>query len=167
MRTEQHHAAGAASGRGRAPGSASSPVARHRQGPGSSPLCVVAFGAIALLGSAAVWAAQAQDAATGRLAGAAPDLPFPSIGRVVLGFLLTVGLAVGVAYLLRRWWPALSRGRTGATSIRTIDRSAVSTTLSVYLIEVEGVRFLVAEGRGGISLTHAPRQGGTALEQMK
>jgi len=116
---------------------------------------------------AAAWAVQAQGTATGRLAGSAPDLPFPSIGRVVFGFLLTVGLAVGAAYLLRRWWPTLSRRRTGATSIRTLDRSVVSTTLSVYLLEVEGVRFLVAEGRSGISLTRAPRADRASPEHVK
>jgi flagellar biogenesis protein FliO len=101
--------------------------------------------------------AQAAAPARGALGGVqgGPDLPFPSIGRLVFGFLFTVVLAVGAAYLLKRWWPMLSRrrGMTTTGGIRTIDRTVVSATLSVYVLEVEGTRYLVAEGRGSLSLT--------------
>lgn len=81
----------------------------------------------------------------------------------MLGFVFTVALAVLAAYALRRWWPFLARRRTTATSIRTVDRSVVSATLSVYLLEVDGARYLVAEGRSGVSLTRT-QSGAQSLE---
>jgi flagellar biogenesis protein FliO len=109
---------------------------------------------------AAQWlAAHAAVAAdpSGSLKGAAgtgvAELPFPSVGRLVVGFLVTVGLAIGIAYAIRRWWPMLAARRTGASGIRTLDRAVVSNTLSVYVLEVEGARYLVAEGRGGVAVT--------------
>jgi len=115
-------------------------------------------GQLALLASAVARAAEPTRGPLGGVQG--PDLPFPSVGRLIFGFLFTVLLAVGAAYALKRWWPLLSRRRgipmTG--SIRTVDRTVVSATLSVYVLEVEGTRFLVAEGRSGISVTPMQRE---------
>lgn len=107
--------------------------------------------------------------AAGALAGAKPqygtaitDLGFPSIGRVVLGFLLTVGLAVGVAFGVRRFWPLLLRQQRASSRIRAIDRTTISPTLTLHVVEVEGARMLIAEGRSGVALTplSSPRDGG-------
>jgi hypothetical protein len=83
---------------------------------------------------------------------------FPSVGRVVLGFLFTVGLAVGFAFVLRRgWgWPLLLRRKTLNSRMRVVDRAAVSRTLTVHLVEVDGARVIIAEGRGGVGVSVLP-----------
>jgi flagellar biogenesis protein FliO len=105
-----------------------------------------------LLGSAVAFAADrpllAEQAKT--------DLGFPSAGRVVLGFVFTAGLAVAVAWALRRWWPSLPVGRAApGQAIRTLERSVVSPTLKIYLLEIDGTRFIVAESRSGVTMTAA------------
>jgi hypothetical protein len=88
-------------------------------------------------------------------------LGLPGIGRVVLGFLLTAGLAVGIAYALKRWWPgALLARRPLGAQIRTISRTAVTRTLVVHLVEVDGARVVIAEGRTGVGVSVIP--GGTS-----
>jgi flagellar biogenesis protein FliO len=95
------------------------------------------------------------------------DLGFPSAGRVVLGFLFTAGLAVAVAWALRRWWPSLPVGRaTAGQAIRMLERSVVSPTLKVYLLEIDGTRFIVAESRSGVTMT-AAKPGPGALAESR
>jgi hypothetical protein len=123
----------------------------------------IAFGGAALLGVAVACAAAERVALTG--AQAAPDLGFPSVARVVLGFAFTAGLAVAVAWAIRRWGPTFSARRavTGQ-SIRTLERTVVSATLKVYLLEIDGTRFIVAESRSGVAVTAADPQPGTPAE---
>ena len=85
-------------------------------------------------------------------------LGLPGIGRVVFGFLITVGLAVGAAYGFRRLWPGfLKRAPLGSgAAIRTLTRAVVSRTLSVHVVEVDGVRVMIAESRGALGLTVLP-----------
>jgi hypothetical protein len=90
--------------------------------------------------------------------GASVDsLAFPSVGRVIFGFLVTVGLSVAVAFLLRRGgWPVLLRRRSLNSAIRSVDRATVSATLTVHLIELDGVRVMIAESRSGVGMTVLP-----------
>ncbi len=96
---------------------------------------------------------------SGRLGAQVQDLPFPGPGRIVAGFLITVALAVAAAYLLRRFWPNALKRRTTGTHIRLVDRTAVSTTLTLSIVEIDGSRFLVAEGRGALGVTALPGEG--------
>jgi hypothetical protein len=98
----------------------------------------------------------AQAVPQGKFGTSVEDLAFPSLGRVVLGFLLTVALAVAVAFLLRRWWPSVLKRRSASGSIKSIERTAVSTTLTVHLVEVDGIRITVAEGRSGVGVAIMP-----------
>jgi hypothetical protein len=88
-------------------------------------------------------------------------LGLPGYGRVVFAFLFTVALAVAAAYALRRTWPiflkrsALGVGTPG-TTIRPLARSAVSRTMLVHLVEIDGVRVLIAENRNSIGVTVMP-----------
>jgi hypothetical protein len=85
------------------------------------------------------------------------SLGFPSVGRVVFGFLATVGLAVGAAWLLRRGgWPLLLRRKTPNSSLRPLDRAVVSRTLTVHLLEFDGARVIIAESRSGVGMTVLP-----------
>jgi hypothetical protein len=84
------------------------------------------------------------------------ELGFPSLGRVVVVFVLVVALAVATVVVLRRFWPALLQRKTNASGIRTLDRASLSATLTVHVVEVEGVKMLIAEGRNGIAMTPLP-----------
>lgn len=84
------------------------------------------------------------------------ELGFPSLGRVILVFVLTVALAVGAVLVMRRFWPALLKRKSAASSIRTLDRAAICATLTLHVVEVEGVKMVVAEGRAGVSLALLP-----------
>lgn len=84
------------------------------------------------------------------------ELGFPSLGRLVLGFALTVVLAVGAVVVMRRFWPALLQRKNAGSGIRSLDRASVSATLTVHLVEVEGVRIVIAEGRSGVSVALLP-----------
>ncbi len=89
------------------------------------------------------------------------DLGMPGIARVVLGFLVTAGLAFGVAFAIRRLWPGmLTRGVSGRR-VRPLGHAAVSRTLTVHLVEVDGVRLVVAEGRNGVGVTSSPNEAAT------
>jgi hypothetical protein len=92
------------------------------------------------------------------------NLGYPSVGRVVFGFLITVALAVGVAFVLRRGWPLVLRRNSLGSGIRSLDRAAVSRTLTVHLVEVEGTRVIIAEGRSGVGITLVPPQAGRSPE---
>jgi hypothetical protein len=92
------------------------------------------------------------------------NLGFPSVARVVFGFLLTVGLAVGVAFVLRRGWPLVLRRKRLGSRISSLDRAAVSRTMTVHLVEVDGARVIIAEGRSGVGITLAPPQAGSSPE---
>jgi hypothetical protein len=84
------------------------------------------------------------------------DLGFPSLGRVVLGFLLTVALGVGTVIVMRRFWPALLQRKSASATIRPIDRTSVSATLTIHVVEVEGIKMVVAEGRSGVGVAILP-----------
>jgi len=87
------------------------------------------------------------------LGGGVADLAIPGLGRVVLGFLITAALAIGAAYAIRRFWPGIAvRGASGKR-VRPLGHAAVSRTLTVHLVEVDGTRVVVAEGRNGVGLT--------------
>jgi flagellar biogenesis protein FliO len=97
-------------------------------------------------------AASAPAGALGNLGTDVHELPFPSLARLVIAFLLTVGLALGGAWALRRWRPSFISSRSSAGRIRPLERRALSATLTIHLVEIEGVRFVVAEARGAVSL---------------
>jgi len=85
------------------------------------------------------------------------SIGLPSVGRVIFGFLVTAGLAVAVAYLLRRGgWPLLLRRKPLSSSMRPLDRASVSRTLTVHLVEIDGSRVVIAEGRSGVGMTVLP-----------
>jgi hypothetical protein len=88
--------------------------------------------------------------------GGLSDLAIPGLGRVVVGFLITAGLAIGAAHAIKRFWPGvLTRGVSGKR-VRPLGHAAVSRTLTVHLVEVDGARVVIAEGRAGIGLTTLP-----------
>jgi hypothetical protein len=87
---------------------------------------------------------------------------FPSAGGVLFGFLITVGLAVATLLflqrtgVLQRGLPALFKRKEGVSNIRPIERVPVSPSLILHLVEVDGARVLIAEGRGTVGMTILP-----------
>jgi hypothetical protein len=100
--------------------------------------------------------AQAAETEAGRFGTQAESLAFPSAGRVVAAFAITVVIAGGLALALRKAWPLLSSRAATSTSIRSLGRATLSRTLTVHLIEIDGVRVVMAEGRGAIGMTVLP-----------
>jgi|GEM_PF-2171863 len=113
-----------------------------------------AYSTVAMLGSPATLAVDAEVPANAVSALSRPDPAFAGTVQVVVFiFLFTVVLAIAVAYAARRWSGVVLRSRGSSQAIRTIERAVVSQTLSVYLLEIAGDRYVVAEGKSGIALT--------------
>jgi hypothetical protein len=92
------------------------------------------------------------------------QLGLPGFGRVLFAFVLTALVAVGVSYALRRWLPAMRKRQSVGEGIRTLARSTLSRALTVHLVDVDGVRVLIAETRTGVGMTVLPA-GAAALPQ--
>lgn len=101
-------------------------------------------------------AAFAQQTPIAELARNDDVLGLPSFGRVLAAFIVVAGLAVAVAFALRRLQPKWNAKLAGAQSIRVIERSSVGTT-RVYLLEVDACKVLLTEHRSGSSLVVLPR----------
>jgi hypothetical protein len=124
---------------------------------------------VALVGPciAALAAAQASGPATAEAAtperrlllpGPAPGLDLPSPWRVLLVFALMVAVAVAVLHLLKRYGPTgMARRLTSQDSrggrIRVLDTLRLPRSdKTLYLLEADGRRVLLSEGRQGSAL---------------
>lgn len=76
----------------------------------------------------------------------------PGIVRVVFVFLLMAAIAVGVAYAVRRYSPKFANALVQRGPLRVIDRTALHGGLRVHLVEADGERIVIAEGRAGVSM---------------
>jgi hypothetical protein len=76
----------------------------------------------------------------------------PSVARVVFVFLLMAGIALGAAYAVRRYSPKFANALIQRGLLRVIDRTALHGGLRVHLVEADGERILIAEGRAGVSM---------------
>jgi hypothetical protein len=86
-----------------------------------------------------------------------PDLPLPSATRVVVAAALTIALAIGALWLLKRWLPRLNaRAQNGSAALKVLGRTSLSRSLRVHVVEIEATRFLIVEGRGGVDLAVLP-----------
>jgi len=85
------------------------------------------------------------------------DLGVVGALRVIVGFLITAGLALGLAFAVRRFWPGLLARTAPGKRVRSLGQSVVvSRTLTVHLVTVDDVRVIVAEGRNGVGITVLP-----------
>ena len=79
----------------------------------------------------------------------------PGVGRILLAFVLTVAVAVGAIYALRRFLAKLPGYRETANSPSSNVR--VHTTLHrglrLHVVEVQGRTVLLAEGKNGMAMT--------------
>ncbi len=77
----------------------------------------------------------------------------PSVGRVVLVFVIISAIAVALIVALRRYLPQFGGPMTGAGQIRVIDRAALLGGARVHLVEIGEQKLVVAESRNGIAIT--------------
>jgi hypothetical protein len=102
--------------------------------------------------------AQTVDQAPAPLTQGDDALSFPSVGRVLVAFLFTAGLAIGVAFVARRWMPAfrskLARGQP--QRLQLVERMQLSAVTRLHLVDIDENRVLIAESRNGVSLTVLP-----------
>ena len=92
----------------------------------------------------------------GRFGTSVGELAFPSVGRIAFGFLLTAILAITVVFVLSKLRSLFLKRQSVTTAVRVLDRTAVSRTLTVHLLDVQGTRVLVAEGRNGVHIERVP-----------
>jgi flagellar biogenesis protein FliO len=104
-------------------------------------------------GGAAAWAcvADAQQAVEQLTRG--PELiGGASIGRAILAFLVTAGLAVAAAVVLKRVLPRFGNALAPGRELRVIDRATVGAGVRVHVLQFKNQQVLLAEGRTGIAL---------------
>lgn len=77
----------------------------------------------------------------------------PGIGRVIFVFILTAGLAVAIAMLLRRVLPKLGGPLLSSGNLRVVDRASLGAGLRVHVVLVDGEKVVVADSRNGVALT--------------
>lgn len=84
------------------------------------------------------------------------DLGVPGVGRIVLVFIVTVAVGVGAIVLLRRMPRKFLRRESASGAIQVLDRADLGASLRVQLVQVEGRRIVIAEGKGGVGLAVLP-----------
>jgi hypothetical protein len=86
-----------------------------------------------------------------------PELAFPSMTRVVVAVVITLGLAAGAIVLLKRLVPGMAVRRTQGGDIKVLAHTNVTTSLRAHVLEIDATRVLIVEGRNGIGLALLPR----------
>lgn len=112
-------------------------------------ICLFAFAAHAFAasqGAAGIGGMQSQ-----------PELPFPSLMRIVVAAVITLALAVGVIVLLKRLAPGIGVHRANGSVIKVVARTNVTPNLRAHVLEIDASRVLIVEGRNGTALTLLPR----------
>jgi flagellar biogenesis protein FliO len=85
-----------------------------------------------------------------------PDADLPGIGRVVLVLVFTLAVAVAAIYAIRRFWPQPLGQRSGTA--RLSAQLAVSSSLKLHFVDVDGATLVVAEGRGGVAIAELEKR---------
>lgn len=106
---------------------------------------------VLMLGGATL--ARAQQTASVPLTQGSDALTLPSVGRIVLVFLLMAGLAVGIVAALRRILPKLNALPTASGSLRVVNRMSLGSGLRIHVVRYDDHTVLLAEGRHGLALT--------------
>jgi hypothetical protein len=94
--------------------------------------------------------------ALGQLGLRQPDADLPGIGRVVLVLAFTLAVAVAAIHAIRRFWPQPLGQRSG--SARLSAQLAVSSSLKLHIVDVDGATLVVAEGRGGVAIAELKKR---------
>lgn len=95
------------------------------------------------------------EAATPAISGmrAQPDLGLPSVTRVIVAIVVTLGVVAAALVMLKRWIPDMALRRASPGVIKVLGRAHLTPNLHAHLLEVEATRVLVVEGRHGVNVT--------------
>lgn len=117
-----------------------------------------------LAGPAAAASGQPPQHIVGMRAQSGPELPSPL--RVVGGIVLTLALAVGGIFVLKR---IQAKGGTpwNTQGIKVLARTTVGPSLRAHVLEIASCRVLVIEGRSGIGVTLLPQEAREAKESVE
>jgi len=86
-----------------------------------------------------------------------PDpVVLPGIGRVLLGFVITVAVGVAVVYALRRWLPRLAIKGAAQNQIGLTTQCTVRNGMRFHVVTVADQTILVVEGKTGVAMTIVP-----------
>lgn len=99
------------------------------------------------------------------LTGNTGSIAIPGFGKVLLAFVLTLGVGVALIFLMRRalpWLPKLAGQTPPASAPRVLASRNVHAGLKLHTVDVEGVTVLIAEGKGSIAMTLLPPRPPTA-----
>jgi flagellar biogenesis protein FliO len=107
------------------------------------------LGLLTLLDAAPVAAQQAlQPLATGSDA-----IGLPTIGRVLIAFIIAAVLAIAAGWILRRWVPKLTGSMFAAGGrLRVLERLQLGGDLRVHLVQTEHGKVLITAHRNSISV---------------
>ena len=131
---------------------------------GVSSWLVVAITAAISLSSAAVLA-QAGHADASGLGLADGGMNFPSPWRVIGSFLLVAGLAIAAVYALQRFLPRMtSRAQPDTVPVTVLGRQSIVGGPTVHVIEVNGVKLAIADGKNGVDVAVLPNTAGAVEE---
>jgi hypothetical protein len=116
------------------------------------------LGAAAMVSLRVAAASSDASSASGHLGLTDQPVALPGAGQVVLVFLFVSVLALGVAWTLRRWSPALLVGtqRKGQPVITVDARQPLDRGATLYLVNIAGERVAVLTTRSGAAM-HALR----------
>jgi hypothetical protein len=111
-----------------------------------------------VVGSLAGFAAWA-DAASGATPSFARDNPvaLPSVGKIVLAFLVTVAVGFAAVYALRRWLPKWAGQSKLPPGLQVRAQMSLQPGLRLHVVDVEGSTVLIAESKNGIAMSVVPR----------
>lgn len=76
----------------------------------------------------------------------------PGIGRVVFAFVFVAVLAVVAVMALKRVLPAFGKKFTAEGNLRVLEHASLGAGLRLQVVQVEGEKVLLAEGRHGIAM---------------
>ena len=82
-----------------------------------------------------------------------PDIGLPSMTRVIVAVVITLGLMVGGLVALKRFMPNITMRRTPGNLVKVLGRAHITPSLQAHVLEIDAARVLVVEGRRGLSVT--------------
>lgn len=115
-------------------------------------------------------ASSAQDAAPpiSHLGLATQPVPLPGAGKVIFVFICVVGLAVGIAALLRRWSPGLMARlqMPSGVEVTVLGRQRLEPGVSLHVVSVGGERLAIVTSRSGVAM-HTLLVGGNGASGLQ
>jgi hypothetical protein len=113
--------------------------------------------AIALLVCPVLSCLAAQDGDLSHLGVSASPVQFPSLARLVFGFVLATGLMIGAMVLIKRYGKKWLPGSAAGGAVSTICHTTAAPGLRLTLVSVDGQRILIAENRHQLQMVTIPR----------